>query len=270
VDQEILAPVEPVEPAEEHDNKLETVTLVVPFYRNSGMLKRQLREWEYYPSGVKVIVVDDGSPEAAKPIIEAAASEALRERLELYRILVDIPWNREGARNLGAHHVSSRWLIHVDIDHVLPASGAVELLEFEPNAKNWYRFPRWRKGRADETRKKDQIPDALDFGQIHPHIDSYLITKSLYWDTGGYDEDYSGCLGGGNAFLRRLEERAGPPRLLPEKIPLHVYTRTEISDASDWSLSRDTTEGKKRWKVKTASKNTRPKNPMRFKWERVL
>lgn len=248
---------------------LANLTIIVPFYRNCGMLERQIEEWNQYPDDVTIICVDDGSPEPALPIIESGISEHLRSRVQVYRIGVDIPWNREGARNLGAHVASTEWILHVDIDHILPVDCCARLLAYPADPAKWYRFPRWRIGRADETRKKDQIPPELERGQIKPHIDSYIVTRDVYWKVGGYDEDYSGCLGGGNAFLRRLEQVA-ELALLPEDIHLHVYTRDKIKDASDWSLSRDTRRGKEIFKRKSASGMTAPKNPLRFPWERVL
>ncbi len=247
---------------------LDTLTLVVPFYRNCQMLMRQVREWEQYPAGVRIIVVDDGSPEEAGPIIRSLASERLLSRLVLYRILLDIPWNREEARNLGTEQCETQWLVHTDIDHVLPAISAQALLRFAPDSKRWYRFPRWRIGKADETRKKDAISPGDEFGQVKPHIDSYLIQKDLYLRAGGYDLSFSGCLGGGTEFLRRLESLAASPLILPEPIALHVYTRTVVADASDWSLSRDREEGKRRARCVSAPKARQ--NTVKSPWQRIL
>lgn len=249
---------------------LEAVTLITPYYRNVEMLKRQIEEWHNYPNGFLHIIVDDGSPEPALPIVQEYAASNLLPHIAVYRILEDIPWNREEARNLGAQEALTEWMVHHDIDHLLPSSAAQQLLCFAPDPSHWYRFPRWRRGMADDTRKKDDLPPQVRFGQIHPHIDSYLIRKAMYWQTGGYDLDYSGCLGGGNAFLSRLKEIAGGPLLLPEDIPLHVYTRSEVKDASDWSLSRDTAEGKRRWREKVAAGRTVPDRPVKTPWERQL
>jgi hypothetical protein len=245
------------------------LTLCVPYYRNVQMLRRQVQEWELYPPGVSIIVVDDGSPEHAKPIIEKSASLELKQRVQLYRIMVDVPWNREEARNLCTMQATTTWIMHVDIDHVLPAPSARNLVEFEADSKFWYRFPRWRRGKADETRNKDAISRDVEFGQIHPHVDSYLITRKMYWMAGGYDLLFSGCLGGGSDFLKRLEDVAGP-LLLPPAIQLHVYTRSEVKDASDWSLSRDTNEGKRRAKLKRAGPQKRSSDKIRSVWERQL
>lgn len=245
------------------------ISIIIPFYRNSLMLARQVEEWNKYPRGIEVICVDDGSPEPAKDILEDGASAELHERLALYRIGIDLPWNRSGARNLASHVAITDWILHVDIDHILPADAAEKLLAFKLDAKKWYRFPRWRVGRADETRKKDAIEPDAEYGQIHPHVDSYLVRRKVYWQTGGYDEDYSGCLGGGNPFLHRLEALQTVD-ILPPPIRLEVYTRDAIADANDWSLSRDTTKYRELKKQKELSGDTKPKNPLRFPWMREL
>jgi glycosyltransferase involved in cell wall biosynthesis len=263
------------------------LTLIVPFYRNCAMLKRQVEEWNKYqmggwhpnnPPSLNVICIDDGSPEPALPIIRRNLRPDFRgsDAVRLYRIDVDIPWNRGGARNLGAHLAGADWIVQVDIDHIFPADAAIALSDFIKMRRgskiqnDWYQFPRWRRGRADETRKKDRIAPDAEFGEIHPHVDSYLIRRDLYWKVGGYDEDYSGAIGGGNPFLHRLESIAGPPLMLPLPIRLEVYTRSEIADANEWTLSRDPIEYKRRKKEKERRGDTAPKNPLRFSWKREL
>ena len=220
------------------------------------MLKRQVDEWNKYPPGVKVICVDDGSPEPALPIIieNCLASPWV----ELYRITTDIKWNRGGARNLGADRATTDWILQADIDHILPADAAVELLNFNVDPKRWYRFPRWRMGRADETRKKDKIGEDQEYHR-HPHVDSYLVRRSAYLKVGGYNEDFSGAIRR-NEFLRRLEDHQ-PVELLPPPIRLEVYTRDVIKDASDWSLSRDNSRYKALHHQKKMSGNTKPEKP---------
>jgi glycosyltransferase involved in cell wall biosynthesis len=272
-------------------NALNEVTLIVPFYRNVEMLKRQVEEWNKYPEGVKIICVDDGSPEPALPIIrENSARGCYRlHDIELYRIGVDKPWNRGGARNLGAKMAQTEWILQIDIDHILPVDAARALLGlddpnkspylplcqrgirggFQIDINRWYRFPRWRVGKADDTRKKDQIANDQEYGQIHPHVDSYLVRRDVYWSVGGYNEDYSGAIGGGNPFLRRLEA-AQPVDMLPAPIRLEVYTRDVIKDASDWSLPRDPSEYSRRKRIIERDPNKKPKNPIRFPWTREL
>lgn len=248
---------------------LNAVTLIVPYYRNPLMLAEQINVWNNYPDPVILIVVDDGSPEPAYNVIEKYAALVTLERLQLYRIGIDVAWNRGGARNLGAHVAETEWIMQLDIDHILPADSARHLLEFDPNPTQWYRLERYRVGKADVTRKKDRIHPDQEYGLIHPHVDSYLCTRKRYWEIGGYDEDYSGCLGGGNPFLKQMEQRS-KPLMLPLDIHLNVYTRDKVSDASDTTLNRDSTEYTRRRREKEASGRIKAVNPLRFPWERVL
>ena len=239
--------------------QLTDVTLIIPYYRQPRMLRLQLDVAAEYPDNYRVIVVDDGSPEPAIDVFRDS------DRAALYRIKTDIPWNRGGARNLGVTVSETDWVIHVDTDHVLPAGAAKRLLDIDVDPKCWYRFPRFRVGKADETRRKDVISDECEFGEIKPHIDSYLVTKDLYWKAGGYNEDYSGCLGGGSPFLEQLG-LAGSVKLISRSVPLHVYTRQVIPDASISTLSRDTSEYARR---KARIGRVKGSNPLRFEWERV-
>lgn len=250
---------------------MDKFTLIIPYYRQPTMLAYQLQALECYPPGFQFIVVDDGSPEQAIDVIQQEnVSDELLKRLRLYRITKDVPWNRGMARNLGAKEATTDWIIHVDIDHVLIGGNADKLLyTSELEAGNWYRFPRHRHGTADDTRKKDKIPNDKVYGEIHPHIDSYVIERSLYWGVGGYDEDYSGCLGGGTVFLRQLSALV-KPKLLPADVYLTVVTRSIVQDSSISTLDRSHTEFRRRQMDKTRRGDVTPKNPLRQPWERVL
>lgn len=267
-------------------------TLVIPYYRNPLMLRRQLEEIAKYPPEWRVTIVDDGSPEPAEPIVREWDHERLRRtghfwpQTRLYRIDVDIPWNREGARNLASQQCETDWLVHVDIDHILPADCAARLTfgkwdipseiaihEWAPLPNYFYRFARYRVGAADDTRMKDRLPREQQFGAIHPHVDSYLCTKDAYWKAGGYNEKmYSGILGGGGEFLRRLEKHGARAAIAPTDIHLHVYTRDAVPDASDLYCSRDMAA------VRAADREVRrlgnprpgPDDIFRFPWHRVL
>lgn len=254
------------------------ITLIVPYYRQPLMLAEHLRQWVGYSSlalhTFKFIIVDDGSPEPALGVVnDFLLHHRWNTQIDLraYRVAQDIPWNRGGARNLGATEADTPWLLHLDTDHVLMPGCADQLAQdiASYDAAYWYRFRRFRVGAADDTRKKDDLADADEYGEIKPHIDSYLCTRELFWRTGGYDEDYSGCLGGGSPFLKRLSNTADM-HLANSSTWLEVHTRHSIADASVNTLSRDTTEYARRKKGKEKAGQTRPTNPLRFAWERQI
>lgn len=244
------------------------ITVIVPYYRAPNMLRQHLNTWSAYSPEVlglmRLFIVDDGSPEPAEEVIRKSGTAL---PLALFRIKKDIPWNRGGARNLGSMQAQTPWLLHVDIDHILPAAQASTLINTNLSDRNWYRFERFRVGEADDTRKKDQVDPQARFVQIKPHGDSYLCRKDQYWRVGGYDEDYSGCLGGGSPFLEQME-KAAPVKVLP--IALHVHTRFSCPDASVSTLSRSTAEYTRRKAEKRFMRNTKARNPLRFEWEQVI
>ncbi len=225
------------------------------------MLERQASEWAQYPPAIQIIVVDDGSPEPAIDVLPADC------RAAVYRITIDIPWNRNGARNLGAHVATTEWILHIDIDHVLPVQSAFDLLSLDISPPAWFRFARFRVGRADATRKKDEIATDVEFGPIKPHIDSYLCARELYWRVGGYDEDYSGSLGGSSPFLEKM--LAAAPCVNLEAVPLHVHTRNSVADASDLTLDRDRSRYETIRAAKRASGDPVPTEWLGFPWARV-
>lgn len=253
------------------------ITMVVPVYAQPKMLEKQLETWANYPPDVRAAfnftVVDDCSPEPAEPAVRVWNAQG-RLPIALYRIDKDVPWNRGMARNLGTKMATTPWVLHVDTDHVLTPGNAANLLTTVRSMRGavpkWFRFARVRIGKADETRKKDKAnPDAV-WAEIHPHIDSYLTTPDAYWKAGGYNEDFSGVLGGGSPFLKEMERVNGAPGLL-EGTRLEVHTRHSVPDSSEHTLPRDPAAFKRRKQEIMAKRGTlRGHDPIRLPWHRVL
>ncbi len=248
--------------------------MVVPYYRQPRMLQKQIDAWYHYKAEVadafKWIVVDDCSPEPAEDVVPRNMG------YELYRIDKDVPWNRGMARNLGTKMATTPWVLHVDTDHVLGADEAAKLVQpgyllqqAGKQMKTWFRFRRFRMGRADETRMKDRIPREAAYGEIHPHIDSYICTLQDYWKAGAYNEDFSGVLGGGTPFLKEMERTNGAPGLL--NVALDVYTRDSVPDSSEHTLPRDPEAFKRRKREIMAKRGTlRGHDPIRLPWHKVF
>ncbi len=232
-------------------------TLIVNYYRNPRMLEHQVAQWDHYPENIRVIVLDDCSPEPAIDYIPESS------RAEIYRITKDIPWNQNAARNLGAMKAKTDWIMFVDIDHVLMLQDAARLARKTLDPTKWYRFKRIRVGAADSTRLKDALPLDAKTGEIKPHINSFLCTKQLYWAAGGYDEDFAGSLGGATPFLRNLGKK-GKAKVL--QIQLHCFTRDAVPDANDTTLSRDTSRYRLLSKEKAANGNPKPTDWVRYPW----
>ncbi len=247
------------------------ITICVPVYNQPGMLRKQFEEWASYSdttrAAYRFIVVDDCSKNPVE------VNPGGWPDVALYRIDEDVPWNRGMARNLATKMAETPYILHVDTDHVLSPMMALQLLttvrSFVGAVPKWFRFSRRRRGAADETRKKDGVAlDATDV-LIHPHIDSYLTTPEAYWKAGGYNEDFSGVLGGGTPFLKEMERCHGVPPVLSAE--LDVYTRHVIADSSEHTLPRDPAAFKRRkQEIMKARGTLRGHDPIRLPWHKVF
>lgn len=205
-------------------------TLVMAYYENAGMLREHYARWLELPAPVRahlqVIVVDDGSPTAsAFNALDPGQWVTLKmglARLQLWRMGVDVRWNQDACRNIAAREAATEWLLLTDMDHVVPRETWEALMRGTCKPAIAYRFAR---------------QDAPDRTPYKPHPNSWAITRSLYWQAGGYDETLAGYYGTDGDFLNRVRA-AAHGELLELKEPLIRYPREVIPDASTTTLQR--------------------------------
>lgn len=183
-----------------------SVTLIVPYYENANFLQRQLAHWrtarDRFSDHFSVIVVDDGSPQPA--VID-------QPDVRLFRIDQDVRWNWLAARNIGAHHAPDGWLLLTDMDHVVPLETLDAVIHGQHRPGTIYAFSRREHTGA----------------AVSPHSASFLMTRALFWQIGGYDETLSGYYGTDGDYRRRAARHA-PLQLLPDVLIRHEY----VEDAS--------------------------------------
>lgn len=235
------------------------ITIVMPYYDNGGMLERHFEEWQSYSPEVKkhfrAVIVDDGSP-----------NDPARDHwhdpgfpCELYRIKEDLVWNVAGARNLGMHAAPEGWCLLTDIDHLLTRYNALRLacaVNSFGTADYFLLGREWADGRL-----------------LHPHPNTYVLQRSLYWRVGGCDEDWTGYWGAGEQVFRKTIACIANSTTL-ESIRLTHYGRDDIADASTRVWGRRGSEYDWRNNAKLVKKAQmapyKPENPLRFTWERVV
>lgn len=237
------------------------ITWIMPFYRNAPMLAVHIENWSLYPAdvlaGLTIILVDDGSPEADRPDeLLRAAPKAVRDRVRLLRVLVDIPWNQHGARNLGAKVAANEWLLVTDIDRILLAHDMRALMSVKLKTSRYYKP--WGVRMHVKLPKAD--PEKGPYNQ-------FLVHRSVYWKAGGYDEDYCGCYGGDRQFLEALGKVAKRTRL--DSARMYRYNRYVVPGANTEGLDRSTKELARRKAQKIARGDTVARNPIRFKWREI-
>jgi hypothetical protein len=207
-------------------------TLVMAYYENAGMLREQFRHLMGLPQDIQrnlsLIIVDDGSPTA--PAFDAlepgqwAELKLTLERVQLWRMGVDVRWNQDACRNIGARHARTSWLLLTDMDHVVPADTWRGVMTTKILKSRAYRFQRINAPAGDPYK---------------PHPNSWAISRGLYWRVGGYDEALAGHYGTDGDFLVRTRREAAVYEL---PWPLVRYPREVIPDASTTTLTRKSDE----------------------------
>lgn len=200
------------------------LTYVYSYYENRKMFQLQQQVWGSYPEELKkkleVIVTDDCS--SLHPL-KAKHLQCDAYAIQAYRITEKVAWNWLEARNIGAKHATSGWLLLTDMDHVVSAKVFKCILDRleQLNPSYVYQFSR-----------------QLSTGESYKfHNDSFLVSKKLFWACGGYDEDFAGNYGTSGMFRRRLFD-AAQGNLLFTKWPLILYGREVVADASTTDLAR--------------------------------
>lgn len=220
------------------------VTLIMPYYENPQQLAAHLIRWWDWPASLRdrftVIIVDDGSPDhPAEDVLKDVGRPMLTR---LLRLDVDVRWNWLAARNLGFKEALPGWCAVTDIDHVLPAATAHKLAwgRFDPGII--YRF-----SREEHTCQ-----------QIHPHPNSWFLTREMFWRIGGHDEALSGYYGTDGEYRRRAAKTA-PIRILTDKLIREEFVRDSSTvryqrkQPEDAAVQRIIAARGKDWKPKVLS-----------------
>lgn len=236
---------------------MNSFAFVIPYYRNPEMLKIQVENWNSYPhwirDQVRVILIDDASPEPAEPIFRQCEL-----RKSLYRVVEDIPWHQHAARNLGAKAMGKddAWGLFTDMDILFEPETVERML-----AKKWLPTEHY----TFQRKFKDGRPPRF-------HCNSLLVTRGAYWSVGGYDERFSGTYGGDGIFLRALERET--PRVHWEDIWCVGYNDT-VPDCSTRDWGRKDTEWHKEYirrrnEYKSVPGGLVPRNALQFDWKRIF
>jgi len=231
------------------------------------MMDVHLATWHTYSEEAKeaiaFIVVDDCSTIPLN--IEYA-----NLNLTVLRIKDDITWNLPGARNLGAHYCKTPWFFMTDTDMLLSSAAADNLLVLPmDNPKTIWNL-----------KHRGITPECIKVGHCANHI---LLSKELFWNCWGYDEDFSGSYGGQEGHLRSKLFREGGERYMAKDVIMHNfgenYQPPVILDAKCSTDEMKTDEGLKRArKISADLYHSRSRlmvdkkwnqNVLRFEWEVV-
>ena len=211
------------------------ITFVYSYYENPKMFQLHQKNWMEYDEKIKdhvsFIVTDDCSQKyPAKQYV----LPNIDIDLKIFRNSVDIKWNWEGARNIGAHETTTKWIFVTDMDLLVPYETAKYLVD---NISNFDDYTFYNFDRIMVSNKE----------KIKPHVNTYFLTKKLYWDSGGYDEEVnilSGGMWGNDGPFKRWIRRTAKDEVQLSGVNLLCYSTTDISDSACDFLGRKETRDK--------------------------
>jgi hypothetical protein len=242
------------------------LTIAMPYYENAGMLRLHYQNWLEWPGkyrkALRVIIVDDGSPES--PAANVPRPYGLPE-IEIYRVLEDRPWHQHAARNLAADQAPEGWMLLTDMDHMLSVESAGALLKAIGKGK----LDEGAVYMLDRVEANTGEPTLGRTGEPKPHPNSFLLTREMFWRIGGYDEDYCGVYGTDRLFRERAFTIGRQDHLA---IPLTRYWRDLVPDASTTTLPRK--EGREAGAKERIRREKEASGrgivTLNFPWERVV
>ncbi len=222
------------------------LTFIYSYYNQKEMLRQQVDHWSSYPKDlrrrIRFLLVDDGSK---YPAIEQIGDPSID--LTVYRVLEDLYCNIGGARNLGTKVAETEWILHSDMDHVIPADAAQAMVELSRlNERKIYKFQR--------------IDPVTGKTKIHPG--TMLLKRSLYWEVGGCDEDFVGNYGQTDIhFFYRADQIVETEMREDIQMVIHQEGETKEIDRSKLAPNAELFAQKK------ATENWST-DFLRFSWER--
>lgn len=227
------------------------VNIIYPVYNLTEQQKKiHIDNWKNYSSELlkefDIILVDDYS----SPPLELDIDFPIN--LVIVRITEDKSYNIGGAKNLGLYLSTSEWVLQSDIDHLLLPKSASQLLELQLLSNHVYSF------------KRNRIKNDGSIEGRHPHANSFLIERKVFWECGGYDEDFSGDNGYGyedalfNDNINRKYKR----------VLTDIYL-TEYELFKTNRISRDTSRNLELLNRKRRTPNYKNGQTLRFSWEIV-
>jgi len=178
------------------------LSVVIPCYCNPDPVIRHLEacaKAQRKPD--EVLVIDDGFPEGH--LFARLWQLDWPFRMIYARILVDIPWNQPGARNLGLLLARGDAISFEDADHLPDPT-------YYAAAENELRSDGMVLVRAQRINPEGK--------RLKPSPGSWIVRRDAMLTVGGYDEDFSGHYGHDDyQALRRLARRyPGAMRILKD------------------------------------------------------
>lgn len=175
------------------ESHMNSIAIIQTYYDDPNYLQQAITSWNSYDVPVSVILIDDGSPQYPASQVLSQFTISNNVNFSLYEVTEDIGFNSHGCRNLGAEVSKSDWLIFLDIDHFLDSDQLDKLYRMELSEDSWYGFT--------------TIYNGQNLLMGGGPSNTFMCTKKMYEQGGGYDESYTPNHYGDREFLSMMKSK---------------------------------------------------------------
>lgn len=170
---------------------MNSITIIQTYYDDPKYLHQAIETWNMYEVPVSVILIDDGSQKYPASQVFSQHTISKTVNVSLYEVTEDIGFNSHGCRNLGAALSKTDWLIFLDIDHFLDPDQLTTLYNANLSEDSWYGFT--------------TIYNGQNLLMGGGPSNTFMCTKKMYEQVGGYDESYTPYHYGDREFLSMMK-----------------------------------------------------------------
>lgn len=255
------------------------LSLIHPFYNDEKRLELQIENWMTWPEEicklVDITLVDDYSK---VPLMLGKNQRKHLKRkgfsIHIYRIVDNLKWNTPGALNLGFTVAPKRWALTMDSDCFFDAENIEKLVNYYPHINHVHKFKRKRYGTTESA-------NWLNNDRWLPC--TMLMSKEIFWHTGGFDEDFTGEYTGGygmfDTYFDRCAKWNGYRRCVVDGIVAGEWLPSISGDPVFPGLIENINVPRKEFninkrlhysKVQMIDPTERDQKILRFRWRRVL
>lgn len=175
------------------------------YYNNYKLLEEVVKHYENHDANnFKFSIIDDGSQR------EPLTRDMLPDNWTIYRVEEDNGWGNEVCRNILMRETDTEWNALMDLDYVIVEVPNVEKI-YQPfkNQKFCFQFEQGRSVEFNDFRT--EVKD----GRM---INSFIVSKSAWHQTYGYDMAFGYLYGYDHTFFDQLDREIILPDSKVKKI----------------------------------------------------